>query len=102
MGKILDDSVSQAKDGTWTFQCPGVTGSLCGGEFDDGKGKGGKVWNYFASPGWDTRKTATARGREHFDEHKGLGPMSSLEEFRAKHGLVQHPDGLRAVRPEDL
>src|SRR4051794_6632681 len=77
MGKILDDAVTQAKDGTWTFQCPGIAGSPCG---DKGVG--------FVSAEWPTKKTATARGEEHLDEHKGLGVTSSLEEFRAKHGLT--------------
>ncbi len=77
MGKILDDAVSQSKDGAWDFACPGVAGSPCG---DKGVP--------FTSTGWPTKKTATARGQEHFDEHKGIAPTSSLEDFRAKHGLT--------------
>lgn len=80
--KILTQSVTQADDDTWTFQCPGVTGSLCGG---DGVP--------FSSTGWPTKKTATERGREHFAEHKGEGAMSTLEDFRAKHGLGVDSNG---------
>jgi hypothetical protein len=112
MSSILDDSVTQAKEGTWTFQCPGVQGSKCG---DDGVP--------FRSTEWPTREVAAARGLEHFNDHK-LGeeiaaaialalastddpdsvdrnvvreatihaskyaPSQSLEDFRAQHGLT--------------
>lgn len=93
MAKILDDAVSSPDGGnTYDFRCPGIAGSPCGEP-------GGTP---FTSTGWPTKKVATARGQEHFDEHKGLAVTSSLEDFRAKHGLTAHPDGVRAVRPEDL
>lgn len=87
--KLLEQSVSQGDDG-WDFVCPGVEGSLCGEE-------GGAP---FTSTGWPTKASALARGREHFDDHLGT-PMSSLEDFRAKHGLGVTDDG-KAVRLEDL
>lgn len=90
MADILSRSVGRSPDGeTWDFQCPSVAGSPCGGE-------GGP----FSSTGWPTRKVAEARGRQHFDEHKGLGVSQSLEEFRADQGLVVADDG--SVSVEDL
>jgi hypothetical protein len=89
--KILDESVTSTDDGTtWDFQCPGVAGSRCGTV--DGPP--------FTSTGWPSKKTALARGQEHFDEHKGNGPARTLEEFRKAHGLTVDPDG--AVKVEDL
>lgn len=73
---------------TWTFQCPGVQGSPCGDA------------QPFSSSGWPTKKSATARGQQHFDEHKGLGPAQTLEEFRRDQGLVVNDDG--SVSVEDL
>lgn len=90
MGKILDDSVAQAKDGTWTFACPGIAGSPCG---DKGVP--------FHSSQWPTKKAAAARGQEHFDEHKGLAVTSSLEDFRAKHRLTVDAD-TGVVSVEDI
>jgi hypothetical protein len=95
MSKILNDAVTRAKDGSWTFQCPGIRGSKCGAAGPDGRP--------FYSSGWPEKKIALARGAQHFDEHRGLAVTPSLEEFRAEHGLVAHPeDGNRAVRIEDL
>lgn len=76
---LLDKSATKAADDTWTFTCPGVKDSRCG---DPVTGQ------TFTSSGWPTKKTALARGQEHFDEHLGKAVTSSLEEFRAKHGLV--------------
>lgn len=88
MGKILDQSVARGDEG-WDFRCPGVSGSPCGGE------------EPFASTGWPTKASALARGQEHFDDHRGVAPMSTLEDFRAKHGLGVTEDG-KAVSLEDL
>lgn len=93
MSRILQDSVTQTDDGSWTFQCPGIANSLCG---DPGTGQP------FHSAGWPSKKIAMARGDQHFAEHKGDGPMASLDDFRAEHGLTPHDDGTRAVRLEDL
>ena len=124
MAKVLDDAVTQEKDGTWTFQCPGILNSLCG---DHGVP--------FRSTLWPTKKTAAARGAEHFSDHK-LGAeiiearaalpedatfeqhnkvrndvikssehkvQSELADFLAEHGLAPHPDGSgRCIRIEDL
>jgi hypothetical protein len=90
---LLDKCVTKADDGTWTFQCPGVKGDRCAPIDGDAPG-----WR---SSGWPTKKLALARGREHFDEHRGLGAASSLEEFRAKHGLVVD-DQTGAVTLADL
>jgi len=87
--KILEQSVTQA-DAGWDFTCPGVAGSACG---DRGVP--------FTSTGWPTKTTALARGREHFDDHLGIAPMSTLEDFRAEHGLGVSDTGA-AVTLEDL
>jgi hypothetical protein len=85
---LLDKAVTQAKDDTWGFQCPGVQGAACGGL--DGPP--------FASTGWPTKKAATARGAQHFAEHKGEGPMQELSEFREDQGLVVADDGSVSVK----
>lgn len=82
--KLLEQSVTQSDDG-WDFVCPGVEGSPCGP---------------FTSTGWPTKATALARGREHFDDHRGVA-QSSLEDFRAKHGLGVDKNG-KAITLEDL
>lgn len=84
---ILSDSLSQEEDGTWTFQCPGVAGDRCGDEVP------------FRSSGWPTKKSASARGQQHFGAHKG-DPMQELHDFRVEQGLVVDDDGV--VRVEDL
>jgi hypothetical protein len=89
--KLLEQSVTKSGD-TWDFTCPGVQGSACGDKITGAP---------FASSGWPTKATAIARGREHFDDHLGVAPMSTLEDFRAKHGLGVDTDG-NAVRLEDL
>lgn len=87
---LLEQAVTQNEDdGTWGFQCPGVAGSVCG---DRGVP--------FSSTGWPEQTHALARGRQHFDEHKGLGVMPELETFRIEHGLTV-VDGA-AVKVEDL
>ncbi len=83
--KVLSAAVSKNDDDTWDFQCPGVQGSKCG---DEAAGVG------FVSTGWPTKATALDRGREHFDDHLGRAPMTSLEEFRAKHKLGVTNDGV--------
>lgn len=92
MSKVLNDSVTQADDESWTFQCPGIEGSGCGVP-------GGVP---FISSGWPSKKVAQARGAQHFAEHKGEAVTPSLDEFRAEHGLVAHANGTHAVRIEDL
>lgn len=87
--KLLEQAVTQG-DAGWDFTCPGVQGSSCGGEGVS-----------FTSTGWPTKATATARGREHFDDHLGTAPMSTLEDFRAKHGLGVDSDG-NAITLGDL
>lgn len=86
---VLSKSVTAGDGDTWDFQCPGIQGSPCG---DAGIP--------FASTGWPTKKAATARGQQHFDEHKGLGVSQSLEEFRKDQGLVVNDDG--SVSVEDI
>lgn len=85
---LLDLAVTQAEDGSWGFQCPGVAGSRCGDAAP------------FSSTGWPDQSHAVARGRQHFDEHKGLGVMPELDQFRTEHGLTV-VDGA-AVKVEDL
>lgn len=87
---VLDDSVTKADDGTWTFQCPGVKGDGCGEP-------GGAGWT---STAWPTKKAAVARGAQHFAEHKGEGPMQDMAEFLVDQGLVLNDDG--SVSVEDL
>jgi hypothetical protein len=81
--KILAESVAKDDDGTYRFACPGVAGSPCG---DAERGP-------FTSSGWPAREIAAARGRQHFDEHKGIAITPSLDEFRAEHGLTVTPAG---------
>lgn len=90
--KLLEQSVAKNDGDTWDFVCPGVQGSACG---DPAAG------HPFASTGWPTKATAIERGREHFDDHLGVAPMSTLEDFRAKHGLGVDDDG-NAITLEDL
>ena len=85
---LLDDSVTKDADGTWGFQCPGVQGSPCG---TPGVAP-------FSSTGWPTKKTAAARGAQHFAEHKGEGPMQELHDFRVDQGLVVNDDGTVSVK----
>lgn len=80
---------TQADDGSWTYTCPGDQGSMCG---DPNTGA------TFTSAGWPTKKVAEARGVQHIADHQGT-PMPELGAFRAEHGLVAHPDGVRAVKP---
>lgn len=87
---LLEQAVTQADDGTWGFQCPNVAGNQCGEPGGPG----------FASTGWPERDHALARGRQHFDEHKGLGVTQELEEFRNAHGLTV-VDGT-CMKVEDL
>lgn len=89
---VLNDSVKRDGD-TWTFTCPGVIGSPCG-DFT------AKEPTPFVSTGWPTKKVATARGTEHFAEHRGEAPMSTLEAFRLEHSLIVEPTG--TVRLEDI
>jgi len=84
---LLDKSVSQEKDGTWTFQCPGVKGDGCG----EPGGAG------FRSTAWPTKKSARARGAQHFAEHKGEGQMQDMAEFLVDQGLVLNDDGTVSV-----
>jgi hypothetical protein len=87
VSQLLDQSVSRADDGTWTFTCPVTDGSCAP----------------FVSSQWPTKKTATARGQEHFEEHLHGTPMRSLDDFRAEHGLTVNPDGMAvAITAEDL
>lgn len=91
MSKLLDQAVTQAKDGTWGFVCP-VNDGTCGVFGDNSKS--------FTSTEWPSRKVAMARGAEHFADHKGEGAMSSLDEFRKKHGLQVDAKGV--VTAKDL
>lgn len=89
--KVLNDSVTQNKDGTWDFRCPGIVDSRCG---DVATGVP------FISTGWPTKKVAMARGDYHFREHVTGEVSPSLEDFRAEHGLVVAADG--TVTLEDI
>ena len=85
MGVSLEKSVTQADDGSWSFQCVGFADSRCG-DLDTGQP--------FHSDEWPTKKLAMARGRQHYTEHAFPDrPTPSLEEFRAEHGLVVDDDG---------
>lgn len=84
--KLLTDSVTQDKDGTWRFACPVTNG--CG--IPGGPG--------FISSGWPTRKIAEDRGQGHFDEHITAADPNietriapDLATFRAKHNLQVDP-----------
>jgi hypothetical protein len=88
---ILDQSVSSPDEGaTWDFVCPVYIG--CGDPTPGGIG--------FTSKGWPTKKVALARGRQHFDEHKGLGVSPPLHRFRIDQGLTVDTAGV--VKVEDL
>lgn len=86
----IADAVVEREDG-WGFQCPRGGDGSCAP---------------FVSTGWPTKKSATARLAEHLAEHdegdaaisEGRDVdrsklMSSLEDFRAKHGLTVNADG---------
>lgn len=90
--KIVTDAVTESEDGTFAFNCP-VTDGSCG---DRDK----KV--PFNTSGWPTAEIALARAEEHVQDHLGVAPMSTLEDFRAKHGLTVTPDGKAVVTVKDL
>jgi hypothetical protein len=93
VSKILDQAVASPDGGgTYDFTCPGIRNSICG---DLATGAP------FTSTGWPTKKAATARGQQHFDEHKGIAPTQPMDEFMAAQGLVTSADG-RAVTLEDI
>lgn len=92
-GKVLSKAITRNEDETtWDFACPGIKGSPCG---DAASGAP------FVSTGWPTKATAEARGQQHFDEHKGISVMQTLEDFRAEQGLGVNEDG-QAVSLEDI
>lgn len=64
----LSEAVTQSEAG-WDFHCPRPFG--CG----DAEGP----WR---SLGWDTKKAATSRGRQHLGEHDGDGTAPELDDFR--------------------
>jgi hypothetical protein len=89
----LRESVTGSDKDGWDFACP-VTDGTCGAP-------GGPA---FASTGWPSRTIAEARGLEHFTEHRTGAdpdaetvPMSTLEDFRGRHGLTPTENGARAV-----
>ena len=87
MSKRLAAAVTGNKTDGYDFTCPVNDGSC-------GDPAGGSS---FTSTGWPERKFAEARGREHFDEHISATEgkpraMSSLDDFRAKHGLEVDPE----------
>lgn len=85
MSVNLDKCVTKDGD-TWALRCP-ITDGTCGGNGEP-----------FTSTEWPTKASARARLDEHIAEHKGEGPMSSLEEFRAKHGLTVDAEGVVTVK----
>lgn len=86
---LVADAVQEGDSG-WDFVCP-ITDGTCGSEGVP-----------FTSRQWPTKATARARLDEHIAEHKGEGTMSSLEEFRDKHGLSVNADGSAVVTVKDL
>lgn len=84
--EALAASVTQQGDGTWTFQCPDHTCNPAGAGF--------------SSAMWPDRQHALDRGRQHFGEHRGEGPMQTLEAFRADRGLQPMAGG--GVKVADL
>lgn len=90
MSRLLDKAVTKGEDG-YGFVCP-VTDGTCGTLRADPENG-----SPFVSTGWPTKAIARARLDEHVAEHKGEGDMSTLEEFRGKHGLTGTADGKRAV-----
>lgn len=91
MSKISASSaVSGSSSDGWDVECP-VTDGTCGA---DGKP--------FTSTGWPTKASAVARAEEHFAEHRGETVMSTLEDFRAEHGLDVDKGGKAVVSAKDL
>lgn len=78
----LEDAVAPGKYG-WDAVCPRTDGS-CGPD-------------PFTSRGWPTKETALARLAEHEYEHTEQVLMSSLDDFRAKHGLAVNDQGQAVV-----
>lgn len=70
-------AVTQADDESWGLVCPRTDGSCAP----------------FTSTGWPTKATALARLAEHEAEHTDQTPMSSLDDFRDKHGLTVNDQG---------
>lgn len=122
---VLQQSVSENDAGGWDFQCPGVVGSPCG--IVGGQPFHSDGWpsqetaiaraeehfeeHKFGYEVLKARQAAAAAAGEDEDpepvdlekitEDTGLRPMSSLEEFREKHGLGVNSDG-NAVKLGDL
>jgi hypothetical protein len=78
------EAVTKDAEGLWDVRCP-VTDGSCGP---------------FTSTGWPTKKIAQARYEQHLDDHRGVAPAQTLEEFRAAHGLAVDAAGV--VRVSDL
>lgn len=75
---LLDDCVFKDEEtGTWKFECVKPVDSPCG--IPGGPG--------FVSSGWPTKKSALARGEQHFAEHRGEGTVQQMHEFLADQGL---------------
>lgn len=88
---ILTEAVTETDDGRFDFACPGFRDSRCG---DNGIP--------FTSTGWPSRETAELRGLEHFDDHRGIAPMTELAEFRARHGVETTADGVAVLSIKDI
>jgi hypothetical protein len=87
--KLLDSSVEQDKDGTWTATCP----------VDNGCGVvGGVGYQFRYAP---TKALAQDRLAAHFDEHLTGEPIEPIDQWRARHGLIADADG-RGVTLADL
>lgn len=88
--KRVEEAVTQSKDKTWSFECP-VNDGTCGANGVS-----------FITTDWPTKAVALARAEEHVADHKGKAPMSTLEEFREKHGLSVNADGKAVVTAKDI
>jgi hypothetical protein len=87
--KLLEKSVHQEDDGTWTAICPVSSG--CGQEGTD------IGYIFRLAP---TKALAMDRLNDHFDEHVTGKPAQSIDDWRRKHKLVP-AEGDR-VTVEDL
>lgn len=70
------------------FKCPYTAGCL------------GDNGDSFGSYGWNERKHAVERGKQHIAEHETGQPMLELADFWAEQGLTAHTAGQAGLPPD--
>lgn len=77
----MASAVTKNDEGSWDLVCPRTSGCAP-----------------FVSTRWPTKASAQARLDEHLAEHDERKPMSTLEDFRAAHGLEVDAFGRARVK----